>query len=36
VGPLAIFNIKGNWYWLIVRMVFGKQKVFIKEFLTHC
>ena len=35
VGPLAIFNIKGNSYRLIVRMMFGKQKIFIKEFLTH-
>ncbi len=35
VGPLAIFNIKGNTYRLIVRIMFGKQKIFIKEFLTH-
>ena len=35
VGPLAIFNIKGNSYRLIVRMMFSKQKIFIKEFLTH-
>lgn len=35
VGPLAIFNIKGNRYRLIVRMVFEAQRVYIKEFLTH-
>lgn len=35
VGPLAIFNIRGNNYRLIVRMVFARQKIYIKEFLTH-
>lgn len=35
VGPLAIFNIKGNRYRLIVRMVFVSQRIYIKEFLTH-
>lgn len=35
VGPLAIFNIKGNRDRLIVRMVFAYQRIFIKEFLTH-
>jgi mRNA interferase HigB len=34
VGMLAIFNIKGNRYRLIVRMAFH-QRVYIKEFLTH-
>ena len=31
----AIFNIKGNSYRLIVRMVFQYQRIYIKEFLTH-
>jgi mRNA interferase HigB len=35
VGMLAIFNIKGNRYRLIVRMVFQYRRVYIKEFLTH-
>jgi mRNA interferase HigB len=35
VGPLAIFNIKGNSYSLIVRMVFQYQRIYVKEFLTH-
>ena len=35
VGPLAIFNIKGNSYRLIVRIVFQYQRIYIKEFLTH-
>ena len=35
VGPLAIFNIKGNTYRLIVRMSFTAGKIYIKEFLTH-
>lgn len=35
VGPLAIFNIRGNRYRLIVRMQFETQRVYIKEFLTH-
>jgi mRNA interferase HigB len=35
VGPLAIFNIRGNTYRLIVRMVFQYQRMYIKEFLTH-
>ena len=32
---LAIFNIRGNKYRLIVRMVFQYQRIYIKEFLTH-
>jgi mRNA interferase HigB len=32
---LAIFNIKGNHYRLIVRMAFAYRRVYIKEFLTH-
>lgn len=35
VGDLAIFNIRGNKYRLIVRMVFRYQRIYIKEFLTH-
>lgn len=35
LGPLAIFNIKGNTYRLIVRMVFSARKIYVKEFLTH-
>ena len=35
VGALAIFNIQGNRYRLIVRMVFQYRRVYIKEFLTH-
>ncbi len=35
VGPLAIFNIKGTSYRLIVRMVYRVQKIYVKEFLTH-
>ncbi len=32
---LAIFNIRGNHYRLIVRMVFQWRRIYIKEFLTH-
>jgi len=32
---IAIFNIKGNAYRLIVRMVFKVKKIYVKEFLTH-
>jgi putative transcriptional regulator len=32
---LAIFNIGGNKYRLIVRLVFRSQRIYIKEFLTH-
>ena len=35
VGPLAIFNIGGNKYRLIVRLVFRSQRIYIKELLTH-
>jgi len=35
VGKLAIFNIKGNHYRLIVRMEFLAQRIDVKEFLTH-
>jgi mRNA interferase HigB len=35
VGVLAIFNIRGNRYRLIVRMSFRRQRMYIKEFLTH-
>lgn len=35
VGDLAIFNIRGNRYRLIVRMAFRTKRVYVKEFLTH-
>ena len=35
VGPLAIFNIRGNTYRLIVRLLFQNQRIYIKEFLTY-
>ena len=35
VADLAIFNIRGNHYRLIVRMVFRYRRIYIKEFLTH-
>ena len=35
VGDLAIFNIRGNNYRLIVRLVFQYKRIYIKEFLTH-
>jgi mRNA interferase HigB len=35
VGDLAIFNIRGNRYRLIVRIVFRYQRIYVKEFLTH-
>jgi mRNA interferase HigB len=35
MGKLAIFNIKGNTYRLIVRIEFAGQRIYIKEFLTH-
>ena len=35
IGDLAIFNIRGNKYRLIVRMVFRYKRIYVKEFLTH-
>lgn len=35
VGRLAIFNVKGNRYRLIVRIEFHSRRIYIKEFLTH-
>ncbi len=35
VGVLAIFNIRGNRYRLVVRMSFRRRRIYIKEFLTH-
>lgn len=35
VGHLAIFNVKGNRYRLIVRMEFQSRRIYIKEFLPH-
>jgi len=34
-GDLASFNIRGNRYRLIVRMVFRYRRIYIKEVLTH-
>lgn len=35
IGSLAVFNIRGNHYGLIVRVAFRYQRIYIKEFLTH-
>ena len=35
IGDLAIFNIRGNKYRLIVRMVLQYQRIYVKGFLTH-
>jgi mRNA interferase HigB len=35
IGEAAIFNIRGNKYRLIVRIVFRYNRIYIKEFLTH-
>lgn len=35
VGPLAIFNMKGNTYRLVVRVVFSRQTIYVKGFLTR-
>jgi mRNA interferase HigB len=35
IGNIAIFNIKGDRYRLIVRIEFHGQRLYIKEFLTH-
>ena len=35
VADLAIFNIRGNRYRLMVRMVFRYRRIYIKELLTH-
>lgn len=35
IGDLAIFNIRGNKYRLIARMVLQNKRIYIKEFLTH-
>jgi mRNA interferase HigB len=35
VGDLAIFNIRGNHYRLIVRMAWRYKRIYVKEFLTH-
>jgi mRNA interferase HigB len=35
VGRLAIFNIRGGNYRLIVRVEFAAQRIYVKEFLTH-
>jgi mRNA interferase HigB len=35
IDDLAIFNIRGNHYRLIVRMVFQYKRIYVREFLTH-
>ncbi|HVW84422.1 MAG TPA: type II toxin-antitoxin system HigB family toxin [Bryobacteraceae bacterium] len=35
IGKLAIFDIRGNHYRLIVRVEFQAKRIYIKEFLTH-
>lgn len=35
IGKLAIFNIRGNRYMLIVRMEFSGQRVYVKDFLSQ-
>ncbi len=35
VGDLAIFNIRGNNYRLIVRIAFQYKRIYVKEFMTH-
>ena len=35
VGRYVVFNIKGNKYWLIARIVYRSQTIFIKAVMTH-
>ena len=35
VGPVTVFNIRGNRYRLIVRIDYRWQVIFIKEVITH-
>ena len=35
IGNLAVFNIRGNNYRLIVRMAFRYKRIYVKEFFTH-
>lgn len=35
VGDLAIFNIRGNRYRLIARMIFQYERIYITEVMTH-
>jgi mRNA interferase HigB len=35
VGRYTVFNIRGNKYWLIARIVYRSQTVFIVAVLTH-
>lgn len=35
VGELTVFNIKGNKYRLIARIIYVTQKVFVRRILTH-
>ncbi|MBI3693460.1 MAG: type II toxin-antitoxin system HigB family toxin [Acidobacteria bacterium] len=35
VGEVLVFNIKGNRYRLIARVNYRRQRIFVKELLTH-
>jgi mRNA interferase HigB len=35
VGRRTVFNIAGNWYWLIARVNYQTQRVFVLHLLTH-
>jgi mRNA interferase HigB len=35
VGPLLIFNLRGNRFRLIVRVSWQTERLFVKELLTH-
>lgn len=35
VGPLLIFNLRGNRFGLIVRVSWQTERLFVKELLTH-
>lgn len=35
VGKLYIFNIGGNKFWLIAAIHFNRQKIFVRQILTH-
>ena len=35
VGEALVFNIKGNRYRLIARVNYRRQRIFVKELLTH-
>jgi len=35
VGGLMVFNLSGNHYRLIVKVVFARQKIYVRNLLTH-